>query len=92
MREPVSEDSQSARVGKGLVVIYDGECPFCSSYVHLSALRKAAGSVELVDARSADPRVRDIQKRGFDLNEGMITIFNGKIYYGADAVVLLSTS
>jgi hypothetical protein len=44
-----------------------------------------------VNARSGDPRVRDVQKRGFDLNEGMIAIYGGKTYYGADAVVLLST-
>ena len=75
----------------GVVVVYDGDCPFCNSYVRLAALRNAVGSVELVDARTPDPRVRDVQKRGFDLNEGMIAIFGGKIYYGADALVLLST-
>ena len=85
MPEPGSAKSD------GVVVIYDGDCPFCNSYVRLAALRNAVASVELVDARSADPRVGDVQKRGFDLNEGMIAIFGGKIYYGADALVLLST-
>jgi predicted DCC family thiol-disulfide oxidoreductase YuxK len=85
MPKPAPDKSQAA------VVIYDGDCPFCNSYVRLAALRNAVGSVELVDARSADPRVGNVQERGFDLNEGMIAIFGGKIYYGADALVLLST-
>lgn len=83
-------DSETGK-SHGIVVIYDGDCPFCNSYVHLADLRNTVGSVELVDARSADPRVRDVQRCGFDLNEGMIAMFGGKIYYGADAVVLLST-
>src|SRR5262245_37223063 len=91
MRTVKTNRSHAAQAGDNLVVIYDGQCPFCSSYVRLLALRKAVGSVELVDARSGDPRVLDVNMRGFDLNEGMIAIFGGKIYYGADAVVLLST-
>ena len=91
MIETVSDKSDLVGVEKGVVVIYDGDCPFCSNYVRLAALRKAIGSVELVNARSGDPRVRDVQKRVFDLNEGMIAVHGGKTYYGADAVVLLST-
>ena len=75
---------------EGMTVIYDGECPFCSNYVRLMALRKATGKVELVDARSDDPRVRDVQKQGFDLNEGMAALYGGKTYYGSDAIVLIS--
>ena len=33
-----------------MVVVYDGECPFCRNYVKLMWLRKAVGDVELVDA------------------------------------------
>jgi predicted DCC family thiol-disulfide oxidoreductase YuxK len=91
MSNLVSDQSDLIGVRNGIVVIYDGDCPFCSNYVHLAALRDAVGSLELVDARSGDPRIRDIQKRGFDLNEGMIAIVGNKIYHGADAVVLLST-
>ncbi len=83
-------DQSDLTGGNGIVVIYDGDCPFCRSYVYLAALRKVVGSLELVDARSGDPRVRDIQNRGFDLNEGMIAIVGNKIYHGADAVDLLS--
>ncbi len=33
-----------------MVVVYDGECPFCRNYIRLMSLRKAVGDVELVDA------------------------------------------
>jgi predicted DCC family thiol-disulfide oxidoreductase YuxK len=74
-----------------LIVVYDGECPFCRSYVRLMALRKAVGRVDLIDARTADPTVRKLVELGYDLNEGMAAIYGGKIYYGSDSVVLLSS-
>lgn len=74
----------------GMVVVYDGECPFCSNYVRLMALRRLTGSVELVDARSGDPRVADLWAKGYDLNEGMAAIYGGTVYYGSDALALIS--
>lgn len=75
----------------GLIVVYDGDCPFCRNYVRLMALRKAVGQVELVDARTADPAVRSLVELGYDLNEGMAVIYGDRIYYGSDSVVLLSS-
>jgi predicted DCC family thiol-disulfide oxidoreductase YuxK len=91
MSETAPDDAVLVQGETGVVVIYDGDCPFCRNYVHLAALRETIGSVKLVDARSGDPIAREVQKRGFDLNEGMIAILGRQIYYGADAVVLLST-
>ena len=74
-----------------MLIVYDGLCPFCASYVHLMALRKSVGKVELIDARSAHPEVRRLADLGYDLNEGMAAIYGGRIYYGSDATVLIST-
>jgi predicted DCC family thiol-disulfide oxidoreductase YuxK len=74
-----------------LVVVYDGECPFCRNYVQLMALRRAAGDVELVDARTAAPAALKLRELGYDLNEGMAALYGGTIYYGSDAVVFLSS-
>jgi predicted DCC family thiol-disulfide oxidoreductase YuxK len=74
-----------------LVVVYDGECPFCKNYVRLMALRQAAGEVELVDARTQAPAVRRLVELGYDLNEGMAATYGGRVYYGSDAVTLLSS-
>lgn len=73
-----------------MTVIYDGDCPFCASYVTLMNLRKAVGRVKLVDARSGDPIVADVQRTGLDLNEGMVAIYGGKTYYGSDALALIT--
>ena len=75
---------------KGMIIVYDGECPFCASYVRLMALKKQVGAVELVDARSDHHSVRQLQGRGYDLDEGMAVIFGDAVYYGPDAVVLIS--
>ena len=74
-----------------MVVVYDGECPFCRNYVKLMSLRKAVGDVELVDARTQAPPVRRLVELGYDLNEGMAAIYGGKVYFGNDAVVLISS-
>jgi predicted DCC family thiol-disulfide oxidoreductase YuxK len=74
----------------GMVVVYDGDCPFCANYVRLMALQRQTGTVELVDARSADPRVAPLWREGYDLNEGMAVIFGQKVYYGSDAMALIS--
>jgi hypothetical protein len=55
------------------------------------SLRKAVGDVELVDARTQAPTVRRLVELGYDLNEGMAAIYGGKVYYGKDAVVLISS-
>ncbi len=73
-----------------LTIIYDGDCPFCSSYVRMARLREAVGRVELVDARSADPRVAEAAAAGLDLDDGMVVLWQGRRHYGAEAVYLIA--
>jgi predicted DCC family thiol-disulfide oxidoreductase YuxK len=80
---------------KGATVIYDGECPFCKTYVQFMRFRDTVGSVSLLDARSQPLLVQALKNKGYNLNNGMIFIMNQKIHYGDDAVFamsLLSTS
>ena len=75
-----------------MYIIYDGECPFCTNYVRLTKIRASAGAVKLVDARSSeDPTVKLVRNQGYNLNEGMVVLYGGAVYYGKDAVVLLSS-
>jgi predicted DCC family thiol-disulfide oxidoreductase YuxK len=86
---PVS--SQPLRPGN--VLIYDGECFFCSNYVRLLNFRAAIGDLVLVDARDRSA-VEALQIRPADLNEGMMLILGEERYFGADALhrlALLST-
>lgn len=69
-----------------LRIVYDGECPFCASYVTLLRLREKH-EVELIDARRDRARA---EAYGLDLNEGMIADLDGEVHHGASAMALLS--
>jgi predicted DCC family thiol-disulfide oxidoreductase YuxK len=75
---------------EALTIVYDGECPFCSRYVRVLRLRDAVGAVKLMDARQGGAFVEEVQRAGFDLNEGMVAEYAGKLYHGADCVHLLA--
>ncbi|SIS55452.1 Protein of unknown function, DUF393 [Paracoccus saliphilus] len=81
-----SGESMSA----GLEIYYDGECPFCRAYMRMLNLRRAVGEVELIDARSDDPRVAVLTEAGFDLDEGMAVRHGAQIFHGAEAIRLLA--
>ncbi|MDB5396465.1 MAG: hypothetical protein JWM91_3971 [Rhodospirillales bacterium] len=76
--------------GDDIWVVYDGECPFCSSYVLLYRIRELAAQVHLIDARSAHPILNEVRREGLDLDEGMAVKFNGRFYYGAAAMNILA--
>ena len=71
-------------------IVYDGQCPFCSSYVRLLRLRDAVGPVELVDARSEHSAVELIAEQKLDLNEGMAFVMGDRIFYGNECVTQLA--
>ena len=93
MVAPVGKDFK-ARLGApdaDMIVIYDGQCPFCTSYVKLVRLREAVGRVALIDVRSEGIAATVDRELGLDLNDGMLAVYAGRAYYGAEAMNLLST-
>lgn len=73
------------------LIVYDGECVFCQNYVRFFRLREAIGPVELLDARSGDPRVDALWRKGYDLDEGMVFAHQGRVFHGAEAVHVLAS-
>lgn len=69
---------------------YDGDCPFCSTYVRYFRLREAVGSLTLVDMREGGPGLDDIIARGFDLDEGMVLRLGDGYYHGDDCIHMLA--
>lgn len=67
-------------------VYYDGDCPFCTSYVKLARLRRAVGGVELINAREATDEIAQFAADGYDIDKGMIVVLDGKTYFGWEAV------
>lgn len=74
----------------GPVIIYDGECPFCSAFVRMTRLRDSAGPVRLIDARSDAPEVAQARAAGLDLDSGMVVKLEGRLYHGDAAMTALA--
>ena len=66
-------------------LLYDGECPACSSYVAFSRLRELHPSLRVLDARENPDLVEDLRRRGYEINEGMVMQLDGRIFFGAEA-------
>jgi predicted DCC family thiol-disulfide oxidoreductase YuxK len=79
-------DSQQTQA----VIVYDGGCPVCSSYVRYVRIRKSAGHLILVNARDGGPWVTEVLRAGLNLDEGMVLFYGDRIYHGVDCVHMLS--
>lgn len=75
---------------KPLILYYDGECPFCSSYVRYYRLGLNNIRLEPRDARTTPDQVTEFNARGLNLDKGMIVVYEGVTYHGTDAIHLLA--
>jgi predicted DCC family thiol-disulfide oxidoreductase YuxK len=76
--------SQASRA----LLLYDGDCPFCSRYGAWVRLRDRYG-LTLLDARQQPGLVEQYAARGYDIDRGMILEVDGRLYHGAAAIVML---
>jgi predicted DCC family thiol-disulfide oxidoreductase YuxK len=81
----------STSVGAGDVwLVYDGECPVCKTYCVHARVREAVGRLHLVDARQPGELMDEITAAGLDIDQGMVVKFEGILYYGPEAVRVLT--
>src|SRR3954468_22329406 len=71
-------------------LVYDGECPVCKTYCKYIRVREAVGNLKLVDARQPGILMDEITAAGLDIDQGMVLKFKNVIYYGADAIHMLT--
>ncbi|WP_144631479.1 DCC1-like thiol-disulfide oxidoreductase family protein [Bordetella genomosp. 13] len=71
-------------------LVYDGECPLCRTYCKVVRIREAAGRLHLVDARQPGPLMDEITAAGLDIDQGMVLKMGDRLYYGADAIHMLT--
>jgi predicted DCC family thiol-disulfide oxidoreductase YuxK len=80
-----------AEHSNGILIVYDGDCPFCSNYVALTKLKESVGEVTLVNAREPTGKVlEEVNNLNLDLDEGMAVKLNGVWYHGADCIHILA--
>ena len=73
-----------------IYLIYDGECPICGYAAKVTKLRESVGRLEIINARDNHPLVTEAKKQGYDLDKGIIVKYQGKSYYGKDAMHILA--
>lgn len=71
-------------------LVYDGECPVCKTYTKYIRIRAAVGQLHLVDARQPSSLMQEITALGLDIDQGMVLKFKDAIYYGPDAIHMLT--
>ncbi len=71
-------------------LFYDKECPFCNSYAKYIKLKESY-DLKLLNAREHKSKLEEIEKKGFNINEGFLVIIDKKnIYQGVDAIIVLN--
>ena len=71
-------------------LVYDGECPVCRTYCLRARVNDAVGRLHLVDAREPGPLMDEITAAGLDIDQGMVLKFEDILYYGPEAVRMLT--
>lgn len=72
--------------------VYDGECPLCKSAALALRIKKQYGTHNLLNAREHldHQLIIDINRHGFDLDEGMVIFDGNDFYHGKDALSFMA--
>jgi predicted DCC family thiol-disulfide oxidoreductase YuxK len=73
-----------------ILLVYDEECPLCDAYCRVVRLRESVGELRLVNAREDSAVMQEITRQGLDIDQGMVLKVDGMLYYGSDAIHVLS--
>jgi predicted DCC family thiol-disulfide oxidoreductase YuxK len=75
-----------------LWLVYDGDCPLCRASALGVRIKKAAGQLMTLDARTAGEHelMAAIAAEGLDLNQGIVVRYHGLLHHGIDALHLLA--
>jgi predicted DCC family thiol-disulfide oxidoreductase YuxK len=71
-------------------LLYDGECPACSTYVAMARLRQLYPGLKVIDARTAPALVAELRGQGYEINVGMVLKLDDVVHFGADATRMIA--
>ena len=69
-----------------LIFIYDGQCPFCNHFAQLLELKSKIKNISILDGRKNPKLIKDLLKKGYDLDRGAILLKDKEIFHGANAI------
>lgn len=77
---------------EGIWFVYDGDCPVCTMAAEVLCIKAEFGSLHLLDAREnpKHPLMSEINKRRFDLDEGMVIKQGSRFFHGAAALQFMA--
>ena len=85
------QEMMGQATGSGDVwLVYDGQCPICDTYCRYARIRDAVGQLHLVDARQPSALMDEITAAGLDIDQGMVVKFRDTLYYGPEAIRILT--
>lgn len=76
----------------GVWFVYDGDCPICTQAATALRIKQRYGELHTLNAREAgaDPLMDEINRRGLDLDEGMVIYVDGQFFHGKDALKFMA--
>ncbi len=87
-----NEDGAMENSKPDIWFVFDGECPICQMGANLFKVRKNVGTLHTVDARSEHdhPIMKEVNAAKLNLDAGMVLKYEGKLYQGDEALVLMA--
>ncbi len=76
--------------GADTMILYDGDCVYCSHYAALIKLRQNVGPVALLNLREQAGIVTLLRGHGIEPNRGMVFVYQDRVHYGEDALQILA--
>ena len=73
-----------------LTLVYDGGCPFCSSFAQRAELQGGLPELEIRDGRADHALRADLSGRGYRLANGAMLLEGDRIWHGSAAIAELN--
>ena len=71
------------------IFIYDGECPFCNHFAELLEIKSRLKNLTILDGRKNKKFLKELLRKGYDLDKGAILLKDEEIYHGANAINII---
>lgn len=73
-----------------LYLVYDGECILCRNTAQALKIKQSVGQLQIINAREGHPLVKELQTKGYDLNEGIVVKLGDQCLHGKAAMHMLA--